>query len=55
MFLDTSSDELRQYVLGKPRGEVLENIRALTEYTNDVIRTIHDRYKCVTPYFIEKF
>ena len=55
MFLDTSSDELRQYVLGKGRQEVMENIRALTDYTNAVIRTIHERYKCVTPYFIEKF
>jgi hypothetical protein len=55
MFLDTSSDELRQYVLDKPRQEVMDNVRALTEYTNDVIRTIHERYKCVTPYFIEKF
>lgn len=55
MFLDTSSDELRQYVLGKPRHEAMENIRALTQYTNDIIRTIHERYKCVTPYFIEKF
>ena len=55
MFLDTSSDELRQYLLGKDRREVLENIRSLTDYTNGVIRTIHDRYNCVTPYFIEKF
>jgi hypothetical protein len=55
MFMDTSSDELRQYVLGKDRQEVVNNIRALTDYTNSVIRSIHERYNCVTPYFLEKF
>jgi len=55
MFLDTSSDELRQYLLGKDKDEVLNNIRSLTDYTNDVLRTIHNRYACVTPYFLEKF
>ena len=55
MFMDTSSDELRQYVLGKNRQEVVNNIRALTDYTNSFIRSIHERYNCVTPYFLEKF
>lgn len=55
MFLDTCSDELRQYLLGKDRGEVCENVAKLTDYTNDVIKTIHRRYGCVTPYFIQKF
>lgn len=54
MFMDTSSDELRQYVLGKNVDEVLENLRVLIDYTNGVIQTIHKRYNCVTPYFIEK-
>jgi hypothetical protein len=54
MFLDTSSDELRQYVLGKETDEVVDNLRLLIKYTNEVIQTIHSRYNCVTPRFLEK-
>lgn len=54
MFTDTSSDELRQYVLGKSADEVIQNLRTLIEYTNEVIQTIHKRYNCITPHYLEK-
>ena len=54
MFLDTCSDELRQYVLGKSVEDVRAVMVPLIQYTNETITSIHKRYGCVTPYHIEK-
>ena len=54
MFLDTYSDELRQYVLGKSVEDVRAVMVPLIDYTNETITSIHKRYGCVTPYHIEK-
>jgi len=54
MFFDTCSDELRQYMLGKSFEDVRAIIEPLIQYTNEIIKSIHKRYVCVTPYFIEK-
>lgn len=54
MFVDTCSDELRQYILGKPIEDVRAVVVPLIEYTNEIILSIHRRYACVTPYTIEK-
>jgi len=51
-FIDTSGDQLRQYVLD-PSEETLDNVCVnldlLTDIVNDAFTDIHRRYKCGTP------
>lgn len=54
MFVDTAGDLLRQYVLDKTKYDEIKDILVkLARYTNDEIRKIHSRYKCITPYLIQ--
>ena len=48
MFIDTASDLLRQYVITED-ANILPILRELVVYANDIVRSIHKRYKCVTP------
>jgi len=48
MFIDTASDLLRQYVIREDAG-IITTLRELIVYSNDIVRSIHKRYKCVTP------
>ena len=48
MFIDTATDLLRQYVI-KEDANIVKTLRELVLYSNDIVRSIHKRYKCVTP------
>ena len=56
MFIDTSSDLLRQYVVDPTKKTyVVKTLEELRLYTNDVIKKIHRRYNHVTPHFIPEW
>jgi len=48
MFIDTATDLLRQYVITEDMG-LVKTLRELVLYSNEIVRSIHKRYKCVTP------
>jgi hypothetical protein len=48
MFIDTATDLLRQYVIEEDVN-IVKTLRELVLYSNDIVRSIHKRYKCVTP------
>jgi len=57
MFSNTTGDMLRQYLLAqtaKERDTIIENINDVVEYTNENIRDLRERYKCITPRLLER-
>jgi hypothetical protein len=55
MLIDTIGDFLRQYIIDKSKyTEILCSLEKIIDYANMCIAKIHKRYKCVTPYKIEK-
>lgn len=53
MFLDTSGDLLRQWIVERDReDEIIDTAFELCKYFNMVCNGIHSRYKCVIPHHI---
>lgn len=52
MFIDTSGDLLRQFVLDKNKKEEIYNtLDKLVSYTSKELKMVSKRYNCVVPYF----
>jgi len=52
MFIDTSGDLLRQFVLDKNKKEEIYNtLDKLVSYTSRELKMVSKRYNCVVPYF----
>ena len=54
MFIDTTGDLLRQFVIEKDKfDDIYELLSKLVGYTSKELYNVSKRYNCIVPYFTE--